>query len=116
MKIEFEWPDKVPLSEFSKQFLQGMLDRMAMSWFGYGNLKDAYPRKVSAIKSLERRLGKYEETGNTEFLMDVSNYSMIEFMHPAHPKAHYEPTDSKEKKGRMWHGEIDPSKRGNKEL
>jgi hypothetical protein len=90
----------VPASEFSDQFVQGMYDRMAVSFFKYGKVADAYPDKVDAIASLKKRLDRYAETGNTEWLMDVANFAMIEFMRPRHPKAHFEGTDSHQSPGR----------------
>lgn len=36
---------------------------------------------------------KYEVTGNTEFLADVANFAMIEFMYPQKEGAKYQPTD-----------------------
>ncbi len=90
----------VPPSEFCKQFVQGMVDRMAMSFFKYGRVADAYPKKVDAIASLERRLAMYKQTGNGDWLMDVANFAMIEFMHPRHPDFHFRPTDSHESPGR----------------
>src|SRR4051812_32161676 len=58
-----------PPSEVSRQFLQGMADRMAVSFHKYGKVADAYPVKVDAINSLMTRLRKYRDTGNTEWLM-----------------------------------------------
>ena len=107
-------PPTVPASEFSEPFAQGMADRMAVSFAKYGAVKDAYPHRVDAIKSLKARLERYERDGNTEWLMDVANFAMIEFMHPKHPEAHFRPTDSKESPGRVWQGEVDPSQRGNR--
>ncbi len=104
----------VPKSEFSPEFVQGMADRMSVSYFKYGLVADAYPARVDAIASLEKRLQKYKDTGNLEWLMDVANFAMIEFMRPKHPDAHYRPTDSKESPGRVWQGEVDPSQRGNR--
>jgi hypothetical protein len=92
-----------PESEFSRTFLAGMLSRMAMSFFKYGKVRDAYPDKVDAVSSLRLRLAKYEETGNTEFLMDVANFAMIEFMAPRHPGAFFEATDSDQSPGRVGH-------------
>lgn len=83
-------------------FHQGMLDRMAVSYFKYGPVSEAYPDKVDAIDSLRVRLDKYLADGNTEWLMDVANFAMIEFMYPGHTKAHYKPTDSHESPGRVW--------------
>lgn len=92
-----------PTSEYSKTFLQGMVNRMGVSFYKYGKVKDAYPKRVDAVSSLKERLAKYEEDGNTEWLMDVANFAMIEFMAPAHPLAHFEPQDSDTSPGRIGH-------------
>jgi hypothetical protein len=105
--VQIAWPDGMPQSEFSAQFAQGMADRMAVSYCKYGRVAEAYPSRVDAIASLRARLEKYERTGNTEWLMDVANFAMIEFMRPRHKDAHFRPTDSKESPGRKWHGEVD---------
>ena len=112
--MEIRWAESVPSSEFSPEFVQGMADRMQVSFCKYGKVADAYPARVDAIGSLMQRLEKYMDTGNTEWLMDVGNFAMIEFMHPRHPDAHFTATDSKESPGRKWEGEVDPSKRGNR--
>lgn len=112
--MEIVWSDGIPTSEFSREFAQGMADRMAVSYCKYGRAAEAYPSRVDAIKSLHQRLERYAETGNTEWLMDVANFAMIEFMRPRHEKAHYRATDSKESPGRIWHGESSPLALGNK--
>jgi hypothetical protein len=109
-------PESVPDSEWDKFFMQGMVDRMGMSFFKYGPMSIAYPEKVNAIESLKRRLDKYEKTGNTEWLIDAANFAMIEFMRPAHPDAHFKSTDSHESPGRKWRGELNHSARHNAEL
>ncbi len=91
----------VPNSEFSEEFVQGMRNRMAVSFYKYGAVAEAFPHKVQAIASLQDRLRKYADTGNTEWLMDAANFAMIEFMHPAHPDAHFEGTDSAASPGRV---------------
>lgn len=96
-------------SEVSAQFLQGMVNRMAVSLDKYGPVEKAYPNDVDAIESLKKRLEEYEETGNIEYLIDVANFAMIEFELPRHPKAHF---DSEARSlGRMrtdgrWAGEA----------
>lgn len=92
--------EAVPASEFSDTFVQGMYDRMAVSYFKYGKVADAYPHKVDAIACLKQRLEMYLATGNTEYLMDAGNFAMIEFMRPRHPKAFFQPTDSDGSPGR----------------
>jgi hypothetical protein len=100
--LKLKVPEGAPTTEWSVPFLQGMIDRMLVSFAKYGKVEQAYPAKVDAIASLKKRLEMYEETGNTEWLMDVGNFAMIEFMHPRHPEAHYRPTDSTESPGRLW--------------
>jgi len=82
------------------QFVEGMANRMGVSYFKYGLVGEAYPAKVDALASLEARLQKYRETGNTEWLIDVANFAMIEFMHPGFEFAHFRATDSDESIGR----------------
>lgn len=95
----------VPSSENSEIFHQGMIQRMEVSFFKYGKVSDAYPEKVDAIASLEERLRRYKEDGNTEWLMDLSNFAMIEFMHPRHPQAHFRSTRADESPGRFVNSE-----------
>jgi hypothetical protein len=112
--MEIKLANGVPSSEFSEKFAQGMADRMAVSFFKYGYVAEAYPKRVDAIASLKERLRKYEQTGNTEWLMDVANFAMIEYMHPRHEKAHFRATDSKESPGRIWNGEVNPIQEPNR--
>ncbi len=94
-------------TQYSEDFWKGMKARMEMSFFKYGDFRDGYPKKIDWLKSLQQRLVKYAETGNADFLMDVANYAMIEFMAPAHPRAHFESTDSDQSPGRTSvHGRV----------
>lgn len=99
MKLELEWPKSVPKNQFSQEFLQGMLNRVAVGYLRYGEnsakrtSKNAV-QKLSVDARVYRVLSKYLKTGNTEFLMDVANYAMLEFMDPVHKEAHFSPSDS----------------------
>jgi hypothetical protein len=93
-----EYTIRVLPTEVSEQFLQGMADRMSVSFYKYGPVKTS---TSDHIKSLEQRLERYKEDGNLEWLMDAANFAMIEFMVPRHPQAHYSPTDSSESPGRV---------------
>lgn len=77
-----------------------MVNAMGKSFFKYGLVADAYPTKVDAIKSLRLRLEKYEDSANTELLVDAANFAMIEFMHPKQEGAAYAPKD--DSPGRVW--------------
>lgn len=92
MKIVLDWPNKTPLNQFSQKFIQGMLNRVAVGYRRFGDLhastaKDGKKRVISS-------LAHYKRSHNTEFLIDVANYAMIEFMRPFDSKAHYAPSDS----------------------
>lgn len=88
--------DNILKTEYSEQFDRLRKNMMVVSYYKYGPLKDNYKKHktINAIGSLKKRLAKYEETGNTEFLADIANFAMIEFMQPQHPNAHYAPTDA----------------------
>lgn len=83
-------------TEYSERFDQIRKAMMEVSFHKYGPLKDNYGKYkcMDAVKCLELRLQKYKETGNTEFLADVANFAMIEFMYPSLEGAGYHPTDS----------------------
>jgi hypothetical protein len=92
--------DKVPASEFSETFTQGMYDRMCVSFFKYGPVAHGFPEKLDALASLQLHLDAYAKDGNTEHMMDAANYAMIEFMRPRHPHAFFKATDSNASPGR----------------
>ncbi len=106
---------EAPSTEVDEQFVQGMRDRMAVSYFKYGAVAEGAP-KMDAIASLMKRLRMYADTGNTEYLMDAANFAMIEFMYPKHPQAHFEGTDDSGSPGRVSArtGKLDM--RDNKEI
>jgi hypothetical protein len=106
---------KVPIpSEISVEFIQGMVNRMTMSFFKYGPVAES--ATTDAPASCRHRLDKYAETGNTEYLMDAANFAMIEFMRPAHPQAFLAPADSDESPGRITVGDDEPNALSNKDL
>lgn len=87
-------------TEVSREFHERMDKSMTVSFHKYGPVKEAYPHKVNAIASLEKRLRLYKDTGNADYLIDIANFAMIEFMLPAHESFHDKPTDGGE--GRYW--------------
>jgi hypothetical protein len=106
----------IPASEFSEAFVNGMKDRMHVSYYKYGPVVEAYPDKVDAIASAILRLREYIKTGNTEFLMDAANFAMIEFMHPRREDSFFKPTDDDASPGRISLKTGRPDKRANKDL
>jgi len=88
--------EKILKTEYSEKFDDIRKKMMLMSYYKYGPLKDNYEnfKCMDAIGNMKKRIDKYIETGNTEFLADVANFAMIEFMYPSIAGAKYTPTDS----------------------
>lgn len=90
-----EWSEKFDTLRFksSAQFTELRKKMMEMSYYKYGPLRDNYKKEkcINAIGSLEMRLEKFEETHNLEFLADVANFAMIEYMYPQHEHTSYSP-------------------------
>lgn len=93
--------DKIDMSEeYSDRFDELRRNRVETSFYKYGPARKNFATgNVQAIPTMKCCLRKYQETGNTEYLLDASNYLMFEFMYPQHPKAHFRATDSGESAG-----------------
>lgn len=85
--------------DFPEEFINLMKNRIVVSHYKYGWMSQTYPELAQAVKSIQTRLDKYIETGNTEWLVDVANFAMIEWKHPSLSGAHFRATDSKESPG-----------------
>lgn len=76
-------------TEYSTAFDEHRKKAMINSFYKYGEYKC-----MDALKNIELRLQKYKDTGNTEFLVDIANFAMLEFMHPSIPGAKFIPTST----------------------
>ncbi len=102
--VEITVSSGVPESQLNSTFLQGMADRMSVSYFKYGDMKAKPGQVFDHVASIKKRLQMYEETGNTENLMDLANFAMIEFTNPGHENAYFEGTDSDKSPGIKYKG------------
>lgn len=85
----------VPELEYSDRFDELRRNRVRASFYKYGSAKDNFNRRlVDALKTHDLCISKYEQTGNTEYLLDAANYLMFEYMYPQKAGAHFEATDS----------------------
>ena len=85
--------------EYSTRFDKLRQEAIFVSYHKYGPAKENFqPGMVDAIGSLKKNLKKFEETGNTEYLVDVANYAMFRFMYPQGNES-YRPTDSDQSAG-----------------
>ena len=85
--------------EYSKEFDEKRKAAIIVSYHKYGPAKENFQKgMVDAIGSLKKNLKKFEETGNTEYLVDIANYAMFRFMYPQGNES-YRPTDSDQSAG-----------------
>lgn len=91
--------EQVLSRDFSEAFIRKMKNAILTSHFKYGFASKTYPELAQAYKCIKERLELYEKTHNTEYLVDVANFAMLEFMFPAFQDAAYKPTDSDQSPG-----------------
>ena len=85
--------------DFDESFVQRMRNAIETSHHKYGWLSDTYPELAQAVKCIRERLDLYLETHNTDYLVDVANFAMIEFKYPSFKDSVYAPTDSDKSPG-----------------
>lgn len=71
------------LKNFSFDFVEKMKNRVRVSHYKYGDLEETKRNPLiqrDELKNAKKRLKDYEETGNTEYLVDAANFLMFEFM------------------------------------
>jgi hypothetical protein len=83
-------------TEWSEEFEKLMRNRLIMGALRYGRINVADKPIYDRVASMIRRLHKYQESGNKEFLVDVANLSLLEFEECKHPKAHFNSIDDGE--------------------
>jgi len=65
-------------SQWSSEFEQFQRNRLIFGAHRYG--MEFGNASYDYVGALRTRLREYEETGNLEFLVDVANYAMLEFV------------------------------------
>lgn len=89
-----ETRDEIMKRSFSEEFITKMRRAIEMSHYKYGWPSDTYPELAQAVKCIRERFEKYEETHNLEYLVDIANFAMLEYMFPSFSDAKYEAQDS----------------------
>lgn len=85
--------------DFSENFVNKMKNAVTMSHYKYGWMSQTYPDLAQAYKCIQERFELYMKTHNTEYLVDIANFAMIEFMYPSFKDSKYTPTDSDKSPG-----------------
>lgn len=90
--------DRLRKEQMSDRFLELMRNRMALGTLRYGRWQEHKSKGViyDRVGAMRLRLLLFEQTGNTEYLVDVANFAMIEFEISDHPNKHFSPKDDGE--------------------
>lgn len=85
--LEKEVDEKV----WCKEFFVLMRNRLLMGRLRYGPKKSK--SNYDYVEAIESKLKLYKETGNDELMVDIGNYSMLQFSHGTHPNKHFSALD-----------------------
>ena len=94
-----ETREQILKRDFSEAFINKMKNAIEMSHYKYGWANKTYPELAQAYKCIAERLELYIKTQNKDYLVDIANFAMLEFLYPAFENAHYTPTDSDKSPG-----------------
>lgn len=80
--------------DFSDEFVIKMKNAIETSHYKYGWASKTYPELAQAINCIEDRVAAYKKTHNKEYLVDIANFALLEYMYPMYADAHFTSTDS----------------------
>jgi hypothetical protein len=75
--------------EWSPEFERLQRNRLMMGCLRYGQIGAPGKKEWDRRKGIKKRLEQYEQTGNTECLVDIANLAMLEFVEGQHPLKHF---------------------------
>jgi len=76
-------------TEWSDVFEKLMRNRLIMGGIRYGRIGVKGKPQYDRVQSMIKRLQRYSENGNKEFLVDVANLCLLEFVECNHPCQHF---------------------------
>ncbi len=83
-------------SEWCDEFEQLMRNRLIMGAFRYGQLAVEDGKEYDRMGSILKRISAYQDTGNLEYLVDIANLCLVEFIKKPHPSSHWAAQDDAE--------------------
>lgn len=83
--------EKLKKSEWSNEFELLMRNRLIFGAYRYGKMR--CKPDYDYIDSLLDRAKKYLKDGNQEYLVDIANFAMLEFVDGKHSNKHFKTID-----------------------
>ena len=80
-------------TEWSPEFETLMRNRLLMGGIRYGKIGARNKPQYNRVRAAKQRLAKYNDTGNLEYLVDVANMCLLEFVESNHPLKHFNSID-----------------------
>lgn len=81
-------------TEWSPLFEKYMRDRLLVGSFHYGLMHDRERPHMDYVGSMRKRAKLYWKTGNQEYLVDVANFALLEFVRKnCHPNPYFSAID-----------------------
>lgn len=84
--------DQLAASQWSPEFERFMRNRLIMGALRYGLIGSTGKPRYDRLAGIEKRMSQYRQTGNLEFLVDVANLALLEFVEGEHPLKHWAET------------------------
>lgn len=75
-------------TEWSSEFEEYMRSLLVIGAIRYGRMGDPFKAKYDYPEAMVNRVKLYQKTGNLEWLVDVANFAMLEFVDGDHPRRH----------------------------
>lgn len=72
--------EEIRRTQTCPEFEELRSNRMVMGYFRYGEMYSQPKGKYDNMTSIEKRVKKYRETKNKEYLVDIANICMVEFV------------------------------------
>ena len=88
-KAKAKFTPETLFAEWVPEFEQLQRNRLAMGCLRYGLIGAPGKKEWDRVQAIRKRLQQYEDTGNLECLVDVSNLSMLEFKEGKRPGRHW---------------------------
>ena len=84
------------ISQWSEEFERLQRNRLVLGALRYGNIGAKGKAEYDRISCIINRSKKYKRSGNLEFIVDVTNLCMLEFVEGDHPNKHFNSIDDGE--------------------